>query len=66
MIQIVALALVTAILAAGCETPKAAGIAEPLAVHVNPPKLEEAIEASKHNARSQRFDARPARGDAQG
>ena len=46
MIQIVALALVTAILAAGCETPKAPGIAEPLAVDVNQPKLEEAIEAS--------------------
>ena len=46
MTRIVALAFATALLAAGCETPKAPGIAEPLAVDVNQPKLEDAIEAS--------------------
>lgn len=46
MIRIAMLAVAAALLAAGCETPKAPGIAEPLAVGVNQPKLEDAIEAS--------------------
>ena len=46
MTRIIALAFVGALLVAGCETPKAPGIAEPLAVDVNQPKLEAAIEAS--------------------
>jgi hypothetical protein len=46
MSRIAVLAVTAALLAAGCETPKAPGIAEPLAVSVNQPKLEDAIEAS--------------------
>jgi hypothetical protein len=44
--RIAIVAAAAALLAAGCETPRAPGIAEPLAVGVNQPKLEDAIEAS--------------------
>ena len=46
MTRIVALAVVGALLVSGCETSKAPGVAEPLAVDVNQPRLEAAIEAS--------------------
>jgi hypothetical protein len=46
MIRIAILAVATAFLAAGCETPQPPRITEPLAVGTNQPALETAIEAS--------------------